>query len=107
MHVKSSTSPASDSAPGDKAPTRPLPQATLLSRGFWASGAEGVLSILRCPSCRAYTHPPTARCRLCRGGELEYEPVSGKAVVVGFTINHQQWLADFPPPYVVAVVALG
>lgn len=104
--MKSSTSPASDPAPGDRAPTRPLPQATLVSRGFWASGAEGVLSILRCPSCRAYTHPPTARCRVCHGGELGYEPVSGNAVVLGFTINHQQWLADFPPPYVVAVVAL-
>jgi hypothetical protein len=26
--------------------------------------------------------------------------------VAGFTVNHQQWLADFPPPYVIAVVAL-
>nr|MDT0664539.1 OB-fold domain-containing protein [Micromonospora sp. DSM 115978] len=33
-------------------------------------------------------------------------PVSGRAVVAGFTVNHQQWLARFPLPYVVAVVAL-
>ena len=33
-------------------------------------------------------------------------PVSGRGVVAGFTVNHQQWLADFPPPYVIAVVAL-
>jgi uncharacterized OB-fold protein len=32
--------------------------------------------------------------------------VSGRGVVAGFTVNHQQWLADFPPPYVIAVVAL-
>jgi acetyl-CoA acetyltransferase len=34
------------------------------------------------------------------------DPVSGRGVVAGFTVNHQQWLADFPPPYVIAVVAL-
>jgi acetyl-CoA acetyltransferase len=33
-------------------------------------------------------------------------PVSGRGTVLGFTVNHQQWLPDFPPPYVVAVVAL-
>ncbi|MDT5160136.1 MAG: hypothetical protein QOC90_446, partial [Mycobacterium sp.] len=32
-------------------------------------------------------------------------PVSGQATVAGFTVNHQQWLPNFPPPYVVAVVA--
>ncbi|MDX6432244.1 MAG: hypothetical protein QOE54_4610, partial [Streptosporangiaceae bacterium] len=32
--------------------------------------------------------------------------VSGRAVVAGFTVNHQQWLPRFPPPYVVAVVAI-
>jgi acetyl-CoA acetyltransferase len=32
--------------------------------------------------------------------------VSGRATVAGFTVNHQQWLPAFPPPYVVAVVAL-
>ncbi|MDT7794944.1 MAG: hypothetical protein QOD59_4385 [Mycobacterium sp.] len=34
-------------------------------------------------------------------------PVSGQATVAGFTVNHQQWLPNFPPPYVVAVVALA
>jgi acetyl-CoA acetyltransferase len=32
--------------------------------------------------------------------------VSGRATVAGFTLNHQQWLPAFPPPYVVAVVVL-
>jgi acetyl-CoA acetyltransferase len=32
--------------------------------------------------------------------------VSGRATVAGFTVNHQRWLPKFPPPYVVAVVAL-
>lgn len=33
-------------------------------------------------------------------------PTSGKAVILGFTCNEQQWLPTMPPPYVVAVVAL-
>src|ERR1700694_3590395 len=34
-------------------------------------------------------------------------PVSGRATVAGVTVNHQQWLPRFPPPYVVAVVAIA
>jgi acetyl-CoA acetyltransferase len=32
--------------------------------------------------------------------------VSGRAVVAGCTVNHQQWLPGLAPPYVVAVVAI-
>lgn len=34
------------------------------------------------------------------------DPVSGRGVVVAATVNHQQWLPDLTPPYVVAIVAL-
>lgn len=102
--MKSSASPASDA---DRvAVTRPLPQPTLASEGFWKSGADGVLRIQRCTDCGAWTHPPMARCRLCRGPRREFAAVSGRAVVLGYTVNHQQWLAAFPPPYVIAVVGL-
>ena len=32
--------------------------------------------------------------------------VSGRAVIGGFSINHQQWLPSFPPPYVIAIVEI-
>jgi len=102
MPVKSSTSPV----PEDPAAVRPLPQPTLASAEFWSSGSDGVLRVLRCADCGAYTHPPLPRCRSCRGDRLTMSPVSGRGVVAGFTVNHQQWLPDFPPPYVIAVVAL-
>lgn len=95
--------PAAD-AP--RRPVRPVPQPTLASAGYWASGADGVLRILRCSACGAFTHPPLPRCRVCRSADVELAPVSGRGVVAGLTVNHQQWLRDFPPPYVVAVVAL-
>ena len=100
--MKSSTSPA----PDQPAPVRPLPQPTLASAEFWAAGSDGVLRIARCADCGAYTHPPLPRCRSCRSDRVTMSPVSGRGVVAGFTVNHQQWLTDFPPPYVIAVVAL-
>ena len=33
--------------------------------------------------------------------------VSGRATIVGFTINHQQWLPGFDPPYVIANVVIA
>ena len=33
--------------------------------------------------------------------------MSGLATVIGLTVNHQQWLPDFAPPYVIANVALA
>ncbi|MFG1923407.1 OB-fold domain-containing protein [Cryptosporangium sp. NPDC048952] len=97
MRVRSSISPVAD---------RPLPQPTPASRAFWESGADGRLRVQRCGDCGAYTHPPLPRCRVCRSSVAESVAVSGRAVVVGFTINHQQWLPGFRPPYVVAIVAL-
>jgi acetyl-CoA acetyltransferase/uncharacterized OB-fold protein len=102
MPVTSSTSPVPDQTP----PVRPLPQPSLASAAFWSSGGDGVLRILRCADCGAYTHPPLPRCRSCRSDRVTMSPVSGRGVVAGFTVNHQQWLPAFPPPYVIAVVAL-
>lgn len=33
--------------------------------------------------------------------------MSGKGTIVGFTVNHHQWLPGFEPPYVIANVALA
>ena len=46
-------------------------------------------------------------CPSCRSRAVSLTPTSGRAVVVGFSITHQSWLPAFPPPYVVAVVALA
>jgi uncharacterized OB-fold protein len=34
------------------------------------------------------------------------EPVSGKATVAAYTVNRQNWIPGFEPPYVVAIVEL-
>ncbi|MFF0818694.1 OB-fold domain-containing protein [Rhodococcus sp. NPDC003318] len=86
---------------------RPLPQPTLASAEFWASGADGVLRIAQCSACGKRAHPQSVLCPDCGGRKMPLQPVSGKAVVVGVTTNVQQWLPKFPPPYVIAIVALA
>ncbi|MCW2511045.1 MAG: hypothetical protein JWR11_87 [Mycobacterium sp.] len=85
---------------------RPLPQPSISSEPFWTSGADGRLRIAQCQSCSRYHHPPQPICPRCHGVDIVMTPVSGRATVAGFTVNEQQWLPRFPPPYVVAVVAL-
>ena len=85
---------------------RPLPQPSLASAGFWASGRDGILRISHCASCRRWFHPPMPMCPHCRSREVALEPVSGRATVVALSVDHQQWLPKFPPPYVVAIVAI-
>jgi len=85
---------------------RILPPLDDVNGPFWTGGRDGTLLIQRCAGCRRWVHPPTgAGCPEC-GGELAYEPVSGNGTVFAFTVNHQQFHPDAPPPYVIAIVEL-
>jgi len=85
---------------------RPLPQLLPETEGFWTSGADGVLRLPRCRGCGRLMHPSLVVCPECHRSEPELVAVSGRAVVIGFTVNYQQWLPGYPPPYVVAMVAI-
>jgi acetyl-CoA acetyltransferase len=52
-------------------------------------------------------HPPVPICPACRSRSWSPVEVSGRATIVGFTVNHQRWLSSFETPYVVANVALA
>jgi len=86
---------------------RPLPELTPASEWFWTSGADGVLRVQGCEDCGRLVHPPTPVCPYCRSRAAKPTPVSGRATVVGYTVNAHRWLPDFDPPYVVANVALA
>ncbi|HEY3834361.1 MAG TPA: OB-fold domain-containing protein [Acidimicrobiia bacterium] len=86
---------------------RPLPQLTPFNEWFWTSGADGTLRIQRCHDCQTLVHPPVPICPACRSREWEPSAMSGRATVVGFTVNAHQWLPGFEPPYVIANVALA
>ncbi|MDB5447345.1 MAG: hypothetical protein JWQ97_2662 [Phenylobacterium sp.] len=89
-----------------KEPARILPAITEMNQYFWGGGADGRLHILRCGACATWIHPYAARCPQCRSAEVAPQPVSGRGKVVGFTVNHQPWIAGVPVPYVVAIVEL-
>lgn len=83
---------------------RIIPPLTDANRAFWTGGADGELLIQRCESCGRWRHPPAERCDC--GGALVPQPVSGTGTVFTFTVNHQQYHPDVPPPYVIAIVVL-
>jgi uncharacterized OB-fold protein len=87
-------------------PPRMLPAVSEMNSHFWCGGVDGRLHITRCQACSTYIHPYAARCPNCRSADVAPEAVSGRGVVVGFTVNHQPWVPGVPVPYVVALVEL-
>ena len=85
---------------------RLAPSPTPESAAFWTGGRLGELLISRCRSCGHFFHPPTPTCWRCRSTDVAPEPVSGRARVAAYTVNHQQWIPGFDPPYIVAIVEL-
>jgi len=85
---------------------RLLPRVTPENEFFWEGGADGKLRFQRCQGCGHYIHPPSPICPECLGREIKPEVVSGRATIHTFTVNHHAWIPGFPPPYVVAIVAI-
>lgn len=86
---------------------RPLPKLLPWSGWFWTSGADGQLRIQGCDDCDTLVHPPAPICPACRSSASSPRVMSGRATVIGVTVNHQQWLPGFAPPYAIANVALA
>ena len=72
---------------------------------FWHSGADGILRFQTCASCGYRTHPAGPVCARCLSTDLAYQPVSGLATVLTFTVNVQQWNPG-QEPYVIAIVGI-
>jgi len=85
---------------------RPLPVITDMNGYFWLGGADGQLHILCCEACGVYAHPYVGRCSACHSKAMSPKAVSGRAHVVGFTVNYQPWFPHVPVPYVVAFVEI-
>lgn len=85
---------------------RPRPYVMPEAKFFWDATAAGELRIQRCDDCGSLVHPPKPVCHYCHSVARGDVAVSGDATVVGCTVNHQQWLPGFTPPYVMAMVVL-
>jgi uncharacterized OB-fold protein len=89
-----------------EAPFRVRPALDETNEFFWTSGSDGQLRFLRCRACGYFLHPPSPRCPLCASNDVAPEPVSGRATVYSFTVNHQSWDGT-TEPYVIAIVELA
>ena len=85
---------------------RILPLLTDKNRGFWQGGEHNELRFWRCQDCTQYIHPPQPICPMCHSKALAVEPVSGRATLTTFSINHQAWMPGPDLPYVVAIVEI-
>ena len=85
---------------------RLAPSPTAESQAFWTGGRQGQLLINRCRACGHFFHPPGPACWRCRSTDVAPEPVSGRATVAAYTVNRQNWIPGFEPPYIVAIVEL-
>ena len=72
---------------------------------FWASGEDGRLRFKHCQDCGYYSHPPTPRCPKCLSANMRADAVSGKATVLTYTVNIQQWVPG-QAPYIIAIVTM-
>ena len=86
-------------------PPRILPPLDDDNREFWTSGATGELRLPWCEACARYQFPPRLTCEAC-GGPATYRTLSGRGTVYSYTVNHQPYHPDVPPPYTIAIVEL-
>jgi len=86
--------------------TRPVPQASELTRPFWDGCRRGVLLVQRCKACASHTFTPQDFCRSCLSLDLEWVESAGEGVIVTYTTVWRPQTPAFEAPYVVAVVAL-
>jgi hypothetical protein len=85
---------------------RVVPELTDRNRHFWQGGQDGHLVLLRCQDCGYFLHPPIPVCPRDQSKNLKPEPVSGRATLASYTVNHHPWLPGFDLPYVVALVEI-
>src|SRR5438270_5271154 len=84
----------------------PLPALEPETEHFWRACRAGRLEITCCLGCGWYVHPPRPVCPRCGCRDLGWEPVSGRATVASFTINHQRWMPGLEVPYTIGLVEL-
>jgi uncharacterized OB-fold protein len=89
------------------APQFPLPDTEWAPVApFWAAAADGRLSLPCCDRCGRLVWYPAAVCRRCGGGDQTWVDLSGRGTLFSWVVVHQQFLPQYEPPYVTALVAV-
>lgn len=83
-----------------------LPDLNDVGAYFWTAGEHGELRVGWCTACARHVHPSLEFCSTCLDANLTDVPVSGRAIVIALSENHQPWLPGHVPPYLIAYLAL-
>lgn len=89
------------------ADSRPVPVPTPATQPFWDGTRAGELRLQRCEDCARHVFYPRIACPFCGSSRLEWTPVSGRARLSSYVINHVPapgYAGDVP--YVIAIVQL-
>lgn len=78
------------------------------SRPYWEGASRHELIVLRCRDCGYYVHYPRGQCLRCGAGRLLPTRVSGRGVVLSYTVTHHRAAPGFEDqvPFVVTLVEL-
>jgi uncharacterized protein len=84
----------------------PQPDPSIDSALYWQNLNEGKVTLQRCTQCQEWQFPALERCRHC-GGEVTFQPVSGKGHIYTYIINHRPSAPGFDEllPYPIALVS--
>ena len=87
---------------------KPVPHPDDLTRPYWESLSQGVLSLQRCARCEKFRNYPRLVCDQCYSMDAEWVEASGRGEVHSWTIAHHAFHPGFigELPYVLVVVDL-
>jgi uncharacterized OB-fold protein len=89
-------------------PAPAIPVATPLTLPFWEGCAAGELRLQHCSACARPFFPPALVCPRCAGRDVAWAPVSGRATLYSYTIQHRAAPGfEGLVPYAVAIVQLA
>jgi uncharacterized OB-fold protein len=86
-------------------PVRPEPRPGQFEEPFWEWLDRGQLRLQRCSECGQFRYTPRSACAHCLSDQFTWEPLAGTGTLLSWVVFRRQYLDQFPPPYVVAVVA--
>jgi uncharacterized OB-fold protein len=75
-----------------------------VTRPFWESLREGVLSLQKCADCDAFRMPPSSYCPECRSTNAQWPQLSGRGNLYTYTIIPLNPRDSDSPSYVAALV---
>ena len=87
--------------------SRPTPNPTPTEQPFYDACQRGELQLQHCDDCQHVLFYPRTHCDACQSESLSWRPASGKGVIATYTVVRRGVTADFPAPYIIALIDLA